>query len=142
MKRQTRPVLFVLLVAAGVGLVFAWPRINDVETGKTAAYPDLKPRTYDVAPNRIYALVREIAATSPGWRLSAHGFGPGSWSVQTVRAPRPLPLTYDVHVKITRHGSLAVVSVRSTSRWGKWDFGQNARNIRELFGLLDEKLRG
>lgn len=142
MKRQTRRVFLFLLLAGGLGLVFAWPRINDVETGKTAVYPDLKPRTYDVAPGRVYALVREIAANSPGWKLSAHGFGPGSWSIQTVRAPRPLPLTYDVHVKITRHGSQAMVSVRSTSRWGKWDFGQNARNIRELLRLLDEKLRG
>jgi uncharacterized protein (DUF1499 family) len=134
-------VLFVLLVAACLGLAFAWPHLNDVETGKTAGYPDLKPRPYDIAPDRVYVLVREIAETTGGWKLSGHGFGPGSWSVQTARAPRPFPFVYDVHVKITRHGSRALVSIRSTSRWGKWDLGQNARNIRELFRLLDEKLR-
>jgi uncharacterized protein (DUF1499 family) len=141
MGRHRGLILFVLLVAVALGLVFAWPHINDVETGKTAGYPDLKPRTYDAAPDRIYKLVREIAETSGGWKLSGHGSGPGSWSVQTIRTPRPLPLVYDVHVKITRQGSKALVSVRSSSRSGKWDLGQNARNIRELFQLLDEKLR-
>jgi uncharacterized protein (DUF1499 family) len=34
------------------------------------------------------------------------------------------------------------VSVRSRSRLGKWDFGQNARNIRELLAALDQELAG
>ena len=133
--------MFLLLVATGLGLAFAWPHVNDVETGTTAAYPDLKPRTYDASPERVYALARETAETSGGFRLSGHGFGPGGWSVQAVRTLWPLPLTCEVHVKITRHGSRTMVSVRSTSRWAKWDFGQNARNIRKFFGQLDDKLK-
>jgi hypothetical protein len=140
MRRHKGAVLFLLLVAVALALAFAWPRINDVETGKTAAYPDLQPRTYNASPERVYALVREIAETSSGWRLSGHGSGPGSWSVQAFRAPTPFPLACEVHVKITRHGSKALVSVRSTSRWAKWDFGQNARNVRRLFALLDQRL--
>jgi uncharacterized protein (DUF1499 family) len=136
-----RLIPIAILVAAALMLVFAWPRINDVETGKTAAYPDLKPRTYDVPADRLYAFVREISENTAGWKLTGHGFGPASYSVQSARAPRPFPFVYDVHVKISRHSTPAVVSVRSTSRWGKWDFGQNARNIRELYRLLDARLR-
>ena len=33
------------------------------------------------------------------------------------------------------------MKVRSRSRTGRYDFGQNARNIRELFAALDEGLR-
>jgi hypothetical protein len=140
MRRSPTPILLLILVAVAIGLVFAFPRINNVETGKTPQYPDLKLRSYDVAPQKVYALLREIAETSPGWKLSGHGFGPGSWSVQAVRILNVPPSKYDVHVKITRQGAQALVSVRSTSQWGKWDFGQNARNIREILRLLDEKL--
>jgi uncharacterized protein (DUF1499 family) len=138
MKKLT---FLIILVAATLMLFLAWPRINDVETGKTAAYPELKPRTYDAAPDRIYALVREISESTGGWKLTGHGFGPSSYSVQGTRAPHPWPFVYDVHVKISRQGTPTVVSVRSTSRWGRWDFGQNARNIRELYRLLDARLR-
>lgn len=140
MRRQTRNVVLFVLALAAVGLVFAWPRINDVETGKTRQYPTLQPRSYDVAPDHVYAVMREIATTTPGWKITGHGFGPGSFSVQAVRTLRPLPLKYDVHVKISRQGPEARVSVRSTSRWGKWDFGQNARNIRALLRMLDARL--
>jgi hypothetical protein len=141
MKRPVRRVVLLLLALAVLGLVFGWPRINDVETGKTKEYPDLTPATYDVPPERVYTAAREIAETASGWKVAGHGFGPGSWTVTLVRTPAFVPLAFDVRAKITRQGGKAQVSVRSTSRWGKWDCGQNARNIREFLRLLDEKLK-
>jgi uncharacterized protein (DUF1499 family) len=47
----------------------------------------------------------------------------------------------DVTVKIRRERGRTVVSIRSRSRTGAWDFGQNARNIRELQAALDAGLR-
>jgi uncharacterized protein (DUF1499 family) len=32
------------------------------------------------------------------------------------------------------------IRVRSTSRVGRGDFGQNARNIKEFFGAVDERI--
>jgi len=34
-----------------------------------------------------------------------------------------------------------VVSVKSESRFGPWDFGQNARNIRTFLSRLDQQLQ-
>jgi uncharacterized protein (DUF1499 family) len=33
-----------------------------------------------------------------------------------------------------------LVSVRSKSRFARWDFGQNARNIREFLSALDHEV--
>jgi len=44
-------------------------------------------------------------------------------------------------VRIRREGGKTLVSVRSRSRWGPSDFGQNARNVRELLAALDGALR-
>jgi uncharacterized protein (DUF1499 family) len=46
-----------------------------------------------------------------------------------------------VTVRVRGAGGRSTVSVRSRSRVGKWDFGQNARNIRELLTELDRELR-
>ena len=87
MKRPVRRFVLVVLVLAVLGLFFGWPRVNDVETGVTKAYPDLKPAIYDVAPERVYAAAREIAESASGWKMAGHGFGPGSWTVTLVRTP-------------------------------------------------------
>ena len=47
----------------------------------------------------------------------------------------------DVTVKVTREAGRTRVSVRSKSRLGRADFGQNARNVRELLAALDARLR-
>jgi hypothetical protein len=140
MNRTTvRAVLIVLALVAAV-LATAFPRLNDVETGKSSEYPDLKPRIYDVAPDRVYAAAREALAASSGWKVTGYGFGPQSWSVQALRTLAPVPFRFEVDAKLTREGKQTKVSVRSRSKWGKWDLGQNARNIREFYRLLDERL--
>ena len=46
----------------------------------------------------------------------------------------------DVTIRIRRKAGKTQLSVRSSSRVGKWDFGQNARNIRKLLAALDARL--
>jgi uncharacterized protein (DUF1499 family) len=43
-------------------------------------------------------------------------------------------------VRIRRQSGRTRLNVRSRSRLGPLDFGQNARNIRELFALLDQEV--
>jgi hypothetical protein len=140
MKRTVVRGVLLILVVAVVGLAFAFPRINDVETGKSAPYPNLKPRTYDAPPERVYSAAREAAGAADGWTVTGYGFGPGSWSIQTLRTLSPISFRFEVHAKITRQGRQALVSVRSRSKWGQWDLGQNARNIEEFYRLLDARL--
>ncbi len=72
--------------------------------------------------------------------MSGTGKGPGGSEVQAV-AGTPIGLKHDVTVRIRREGSGTRVEVRSRSRNGPWDLGQNARNIHTLLDQLDLELK-
>jgi uncharacterized protein (DUF1499 family) len=57
-----------------------------------------------------------------------------------VARTRVLRFKDDVTVRIRRRAGLAEVSVRSRSRVGKADFGQNARNIRAFQAELERQM--
>jgi uncharacterized protein (DUF1499 family) len=57
-----------------------------------------------------------------------------------VATTRWLRFKDDVTIRVRRTGGRTVVSVRSRSRIGKLDFGQNARNIREFFEALNKRV--
>jgi uncharacterized protein (DUF1499 family) len=48
----------------------------------------------------------------------------------------------DVVIRVEEQAGLTVVNVRSASRIGRSDFGQNARNVRAFFGELERQLKG
>ena len=132
-----------LLLAAllgGVGfLALRWPLLNDVETGKTPAYPELQPREYRLGEEQVEKALRAAVDGQPGWRYVGSGSGPGGRAVQLLRTT-VVGLEHDVNVRIRREGSVTRVSVRSRSRSGPIDLGQNARNIQGLLSLLDTRL--
>jgi len=140
MKRLLMRVLIVGLVGGAAFLALRWPRINDVETGHSADYPDLAPHTYVAGAPRVFAAAKEAANALPGWRLGGSGSGPGGWTVQGLHRMPLLPVQEEIMVHIRRDKGQTVVSVRSRSEWAKWDFGQNARNIRAFYRALDEAL--
>ncbi len=133
-------VLLALLGAAGWAYT-AWPVLNDVETGRTPEYPDLQPRSYAAPPEQVLAAVKDALATLPRWQLVGSGSGPGGARVEAVHATLLWRFKDDVTVRVTREGGRTRVSVRSKSRLGRADFGQNARNVRELLRALDARLR-
>jgi uncharacterized protein (DUF1499 family) len=128
------------LLAGAVALVWAfitWPRINDVETGKTPEYPDLKPKMYAASVARVAKASEEAIAHLPRWSLVGSGSGPGGHAIQAVSTTRLWRFNDDVTIRIYREGPWTYVTVRSKSRVGKGDFGQNARNIRAFLTELD-----
>lgn len=134
--------LLLLALLGGAGWAYtAWPVLNDVETGRTPEYPDLQPRSYAAPPEQVLAAVKDALATLPRWELSGSGSGPGGARVEAVHATLVWRFKDDVTVKVTREGGRTKVSVRSRSRLGRADFGQNARNVRELLAALDARLR-
>lgn len=132
--------LLVVTIAAAVVAATAWPRLNDVETGRTPEYPDLKVREYAASPEHAIKAVQEALARLPGWSFVGAGSGPVGSQVRAVHATRVFRLKDDVTVTIRREGGRTRVSIRSRSRIGVWDFGQNARNVRELLAELDRTL--
>jgi len=131
----------VLAVALGAAwAVTAWPRLNEVETGRTPEYPDLQVRTYPAPPDRVAEALKQALARRPRWTVVGSGTGPGGTVVSAVHETRVFRLEDDVTVRIRRRDGATTVSVRSQSRVGSWDFGQNARNVRELLAALDAEL--
>jgi len=141
MKRALGRITIVALVAAAVWAVTAWPRINDVETGRTPEYPDLQPRQYAASVDAVSKAVQGAIEELPGWTVVGSGKGPEGAFVSAVHEIPVLRFKDDVTVKIRREGGRTTLSARSHSRSLDWDFGQNARNLRELLAAVDARAR-
>jgi uncharacterized protein (DUF1499 family) len=127
--------------AAIAAALLAWPLVGEVETGRTPEYPDLKVREFAAPPDRVSKAVETILAARPGWEVVGSAHGPLAHTFQAVHAG-PVPgLREDVSVRIAPAGGKTRVSVRSASRIGPPDFGQNARNVRNLLAALDAEIR-
>jgi len=137
--RLIRRLLVLVLVGGGAWALVNWPLINDVETGRTPEYPDLQVKAFSASPEKVGRAAEEAIKRLPGWTLVGVGHGPGGTAIQAVHETRVFRFKDDVTVRISREGGRTRVSVRSRSRFGKIDFGQNARNIRELLDELDRQ---
>jgi uncharacterized protein (DUF1499 family) len=120
-------------------LLRAWPMINVVETGRTPEYPDLQPRAFDAPPAMVFDAALHAIQALPRWMLIAHREADGE--IQATSTTRMMRFVDDVTIRIRPEGDRTVVTVRSGSRVGKGDFGQNARNVRAFFDELDRQLQ-
>ena len=135
-------VLLLAVVAGAVAAFLAWPRLNLVETGRTPEYPDLQPREYAASEQAVTEALKAAASRLSRFAFVGAGRGPGGSEVQYVASTPVLRFKDDVNVRIRREGGKTKVTVRSKSRTGKIDFGQNARNVRELLAALDQQMAG
>ncbi len=134
--------LLLLVVAGAVAAFLAWPRLSMVETGRTPEYPDLQPREYAANEQKVTEALKAAVAKLPRFAFVGAGRGPGGSEVHYVASTPVLRFKDDVNVRIRREGGKTKVTVRSKSRMGTMDFGQNARNVRELLAALDRELTG
>ena len=142
---MSRVFLKAMLVAAllgGAWAYFHWPRLNEVETGRTPEYPELRIRDFMAGEDKVAKAARATVERLPRWTFVASGKGPGGTAIQAVAKTRILRLEDDVTIRIRREGGRTRVSVHSKSRSGSADFGQNARNIRLFLSELDRELFG
>ena len=141
MKHLLRQIVVLAAIGGGIWIVTAWPRINDVETGKTPEYPDLAPHDYGASVDAVVRGINDTTARLPRWEIVGTGKGAAGSEIQAVKTLPAMPLLkYDVSIKVRRQGGRSHVTVRSRSRTGPWDFGQNARNVRELLEALDREV--
>jgi len=131
-----RKVLLVGLVLVAAGLALAWPRINDVETGRTPEYPDLKTRDFSAGVPEV-ARMAQRAMEGLGWEVQGSGAGPRGAELRGVHTSPLVRLRETITVRVSTAGGRTRLSVRSQSTALPWDLGQNARNIRELLRALD-----
>jgi hypothetical protein len=120
-------------------LALAWPRINDVETGRTPEYAQLQAQEFAAGPEKVRSAVKALLGRLSGWSYVGEGSGPAGMAIQAAQATLP-GLRCDVTVKIRREGGKTKVNIRSRSPRFAWDLGQNGRNIRELQAALAAEL--
>ena len=125
-------------IGAGVLALRTWPMINIVETGRTPDYPDIQPRTYQKPTAEVFDAALHVISRLPRWSLVGYDERQGE-----IRAESRTVLwrfVDDVYVRVVNRDGTAVVDVRSASRIGRGDFGQNARRIRGFLNELDRQL--
>ncbi len=113
--------------------------VSDITTGENAAYPKLRARVYYADAAQAMAAAEQALRRLPRWKLVARDAENDALEAE-VRTPIG-PFTDDVTVYFfpLGHGQTRV-TIRSRSRRGRGDLGQNAAHIRALQGAMDDRL--
>lgn len=109
-------------------------RTNDVETGESEAYPDVRPLDLDVSPDTAWRMARAAAEAMPRWRILDED--PDARAIRAEATTPVLRFTDDVWIRIEPVHEGSRVRMRSASRIGVTDFGTNARRIRDYLARL------
>jgi uncharacterized protein (DUF1499 family) len=132
-------VLIGLLITGALVAASIWPVIKDVETGMTPEYPEIQPQFYNADPGRIFDETLAAAKGLENWTVVSHD--PQTRQIVAERRTRFMGFVDDILITVEPVTEFATqIRVRSTSRVGKGDFGQNARNILELFAEVDGRI--
>ncbi|MGO4837457.1 DUF1499 domain-containing protein, partial [Rhizobiaceae sp. 2RAB30] len=106
-----------------------------------AEYPEVTGRRYDMPIERVEQIVEGLASAH-GWteiaRSSSRGRGeldPSAVTIELVAFTPILGFPSDVAIRLADEGGSTYVDMRSASRYGRHDLGDNARRIA---GFLDE----
>ncbi len=131
-----RPPAFKVAAASRKG-----PGINSVGYGgakvaqlQRAAYPDIGPARTPLAPPAAFAKALATVKAMPGWRLTAEDAGEGR--IEASERSRWFGFTDDIVIRVAADGTGSRIDVRSQSRWGRGDFGANARRVRAYLAAI------
>lgn len=127
-----------VLALVAVAVLRSWPVINVVETGRTPEYPDLQPRQFRAHKDQVLDAVLRAVKALPRWRPVSSR--PETGEVRAEASTRLLRFVDDVVIRVEEQAGATVVNVRSASRVGRGDFGQNARNVRAFLAELDRQM--
>jgi uncharacterized protein (DUF1499 family) len=109
-----------------------------------AAYPDILPRHYPPSPERVYQSIETLVAQR-GWNVTDARAPDSDNEVGWIEAEAGtlgFALPVDVVIRIVEDDAGTLVDMRSASRIGAHDLGDNARRIRSFFADLDTALQG
>lgn len=105
-------------------------------------YPDIQPLVIARTPTEAFELVVQ-ALTSLGLEVISEEMPERGEPGRLEAVDRTLILGFrdDVVVRISPYRRGAVIDVRSASRWGKHDFGQNASRVRQILTEIVQQLQ-
>ncbi len=136
------------IVITVIGILFVGRTFypdNVAETSVDGGEKNLKTRFYrsnvKTVTKEVEKLIPTITTYGLNWKLTGKS---GAGNVSTVRAEVPVAVFTDdleVTVKKAENEHEVRVDVRSQSRIGQSDFGENARHVRKFLVTLDQQLK-
>jgi len=142
MSRRALTILGVAVGAVVTAVLVAasmWPVVDAVETGETPEYAELRPKYYTADPARVYDAARNSLEAIP--RAQLRSTDRDSYRLKALRWSYLFGFEFEMTVRVEPVTDFVTrVRVRSESQFGPGDLGQNARNIRAFFRVLDERL--
>lgn len=105
------------------------------------AYPDITTRRYALGSAQVFRLSRRIAL-SLGWKLSDELPAKEDGDMARIEATTRGLVSgsvADIIVRIYADGTGTRIDLRSSSRSGHFDFGENAGRIRDFLAELDRQ---
>lgn len=108
------------------------------------AYPLVTGRSYNLPFETVVDAV-ETVLDRRDWQLTAPYpdiNGQSQATISAVARGFVVGLPADVAIRITDDGDQVVVDMRSASRYGRYDFGDNAARITDFLGELDQEVAG
>jgi len=97
------------------------------------AYPDIVPLTVGLAPDAAFGRALDTAEQM-GWTIVASDKASGR--IEASQTSRWMGFTDDIVIRITPAGAGSRIDLRSSSRYGRGDFGVNAARIRAYLTAL------
>lgn len=136
------------VLLAVVALVLAlqvedWRRDLVTNVAETdSAHPDslLHPLTVSLAVPEVVALVERSVASLPRWQYAGLGGDSATVQLRFVRTSRLFRFRDDITVWVEQQDGASAIRARSASRVGTGDLGQNPRNLRQLMGVIRDRI--
>lgn len=112
--------------------------INEVTTGETPEYPEVKAQRFVEPPGAVMRRAKAVADEMPGWQNCSV---PEPMHYQCEAVTPTLGFVDDVQIWVEPLGpTVTVLKVRSASRVGKGDLGANAKRILAFQAAVEESL--
>ncbi|MCT7373538.1 DUF1499 domain-containing protein [Chelativorans sp. EGI FJ00035] len=125
------------------------PPMNTLQSGRQEnsllqheAYPQISGRRYEHARESVMEAVSALIAARR-WRLLEpvpSAMGSSSVTVEVVAHSFLLGFPSDVAIRIEDRGNATYVDMRSASRYGRHDMGDNAQRITRFLNDLDRRM--
>lgn len=109
---------------------------NVAATTEGAGDPRLRPHVYPLAPVQTAHAVVDAIEELPRWEVVAGKDG----VIWATRRTRVFGFVDDVYLLLLPAHDSTAVFARSAARVGKIDFGQNRRNLAELWDAVDRQV--
>ena len=111
---------------------------------QTDFYPEVTGRRYPLSADRVEELAAALVLDN-GWTLTAPLLPPtdgGDGMIEALARTAILAFPIDVSIRITDEGETSYVDMRSASRYGRHDLGDNAARIADFLTALDAAVAG